>query len=144
MAHRDGDPFGNFNFIVEIEGVEAAGFAEASGISSETEIIEYRTGDSRDGSVRKLPGLHKFGDITLKRGITRSDAVWQWRQSVVNGDVQRRSASIILLDEAREEVLRWNLFEAWPAKYVGPDLKATGNEVAIETLVITCERIERG
>ena len=142
MPHRDGDPYGNFNFIVEIDGIEVAGFSEVSGISSETEVIEYRTGNDRAGSVRKLPGLHKYGDITLKRGITASDALWQWRKSVTDGNLQRRSASIILLDEARQEVKRWNLLESWPSKYVVADLKATGNEVAIETLVIICERVE--
>ena len=142
MPHRDGDPYGNFNFIVEIDGIEVASFSEVSGISSETEVIEYRTGNDRAGSVRKLPGLHKYGDITLKRGITASDALWQWRKSVTDGNLQRRSASIILLDEARQEVKRWNLLESWPSKYVVADLKATGNEVAIETLVIICERVE--
>ncbi len=141
MPHRDGDPYGNFNFIVEIDGIEVASFSEVSGISSETEVIEYRTGNDIT-SVRKLPGLHKYGDITLKRGITASDGLWQWRKSVTDGDLQRRSASIILLDEARQEVKRWNLLESWPSKYVVADLKATGNEVAIETLVIICERVE--
>ncbi len=142
MAHREGDPYGNYNFIVEIEGIEVAGFSELSGISSETEVIEYRTGNDPAGAVRKLPGLHKFGDVTLKRGITNSDALWQWRKSVTDGDLQRRAVSVILLDEARQEVKRWNIFEAWPSKYVVADLRAAGNEVAIETLVITCERVE--
>lgn len=142
MAHRDGDPYGNFNFIVEIDGIEVAGFSEVSGISSETEVIEYRTGNDPAGSVRKLPGQHKYGDITLKRGITGSDALWQWRKTVTDGNLQRRSASIILLDETRQEVMRWNLLDSWPSKYVVAELKATGNDVAIETLVIACERIE--
>jgi len=144
MAHREGDPYGNFNFIVEIDGIEVAGFSDVSGISSETEVIEYRTGDARVNTVRKLPGLHKIGDITLKRGITGSDVLWQWRKSVTDGNLDRRSASIILLDEARQEVLRWNLSEAWPSKYVGSDLHAKGHDVAIETLVITCESINLG
>ena len=142
MAQRDDDPYANFNFIVEIDSVDVAGFSEVSGIGSETEVIEYRTGDARTASPRKLPGLHSFGDVTLKRGITNSDALWDWRKAVTDGNVERRAASVILLDEARQPVKRWNLFEAWPSKYIVGDLRATGNEVAIETLVIVCERLE--
>ncbi|MEZ5777133.1 MAG: phage tail protein [Paracoccaceae bacterium] len=144
MPRRATDPVGNYNFIVEIDGVGNGAFSEVSGLDSETEVIEYRAGNDVNPSVRKIPGLHKFGDVTLKRGITGSNGIWQWRKQVVDGQIERRGVSIILLDEARAEVMRWNLFEAWPAKYAGPMLAATGNEVAIETLVIVCERIELG
>ncbi len=144
MPRRADDPVGNYNFIVEIDGVGNGAFSEVSGLDSQTEIIEYRTGSARDLTVRKLPGLHKVGDVTLKRGVTSSNDIWLWHKQVVDGQIERRSMSIVLLDEAREEVARWNLFEAWPARYAGPMLAATGNEVAIETLVIACERIELG
>ena len=144
MPRRDFDPIGNFNFRVEISGVDVAGFSEVSGLEVETEVIEYRLGNDAAGHVRKIPGLHKVSDITLKRGVTGSSALWDWRRTVLDGSYDRRDVSIILLDDLREEVMRWNLFEAWPSKYTGPTLKGTGNEVAIETLVIVCERIELG
>ncbi len=140
---RDNDPIGNYNFIIEIDGIGVAGFAKMSGLKNETEIIEYRDG-SDITSVRKLPGLTKFGDVTLKRGVTRSNDLWNWRKSVIDGQLQRRSISVVLLDEARQEAKRWNLFEAWPAKWTGPELNGKGNDVAIEELVLACERIELG
>lgn len=144
MPRRATDPVGNYNFIVEIDGVGNGAFSEVSGIESETEIIEYRSGGEPAAAVRKIPGLHKFGNVTLKRGITGSNDIWQWRKQVVDGQIERRSVSITLLDEARTEVMRWNLFDAWPAKYAGPMLSGTGNDIAIEELVIACERIELG
>lgn len=144
MARRETDPVGNFNFIVEIEGVNAAAFSECSGLDVETEVIEYRAGNDASAYPRKLPGLHKVGNVTLKRGITGSSDLWDWRKAVLNGSFDRKTVTIALLDEAREEVMRWNLYECWVVKYAGPDLNGRGNEVAIETLVIAAERIELG
>ena len=140
MPGRDTDPVGNYNFLVEIEGVSAGAFSEVSGLDLTTEVIEYRSGS--DTAVRKLPGLHKVNNITLKRGIIKSDALWQWYKTVLDGQARRSAASIVLLDEKREEYARWNLYEAWPCKYAGPHLNASGNEVAIEELVLAAERIE--
>jgi phage tail-like protein len=137
------DPYGAFNFLVEIEGVDVAGFTEVSGLESETDIIEYRTGDEV-GTVRKLPGLSKYQNVTLKRGFTNSAALWEWRKTVIDGQTERKSVSIILLDHKREEVGRWNLFEAWPCRWIGPEFNAKTNEVAIESIEICHERIELG
>jgi len=134
------DPLAGFNVRVEIEGVIVAAFAECSGLESETAVIEYREGG--DHSTRKLPGLTKYANIVLKRGLTVDRTLWNWYQTVVNGQVQRRSGSIILLDASHQEVTRWNFFEAWPAKWQGPTLNAHSNEVAIETLEIAHERLE--
>jgi phage tail-like protein len=141
MAHARNDPYGGYNFVVEIEGVAQAGFAECSGFTSETAVIDYREG-SDPSRVRKLPGVTKYGNVVLKRGITRSRDLWLWRKAIVDGQIDRRSVSVILLDEARQEVMRANLFSAWPCKWTGPTLRATGNEVAIETLELTHEGLE--
>jgi phage tail-like protein len=136
------DVYAAFNFRVEISGIGELGFHECSGLSSTTEVIEYREGG--DARVRKLPGLTRFGPIVLKRGVTQGSELWTWRKQVVDGNTDRRSGSIILLDEQRTEVKRWNFYEGWPSKIVGPRLRAQANEVAIEELEITCEGIELG
>ena len=94
--------------------------------------------------MRKLPGLKKFGNIVLKRGFTDGKDLWDWRKTVMDGKTERRSGSIVLLNESREPALRWNFAEGWPVKWVGPALNAKSSEVAIEELVIACERIDDG
>ncbi len=135
------DPYKNFNFKVEIAGMKSANFSECTGLDSEVEIIEYREGG--DDMVRKLPGLAKFGNITLKRGVTDSLEMYQWHRNLLRGQLDRRDGAVILLDDAKKPVTRWNFFNAFPQKYEGPDLNALGNEVAVETFVLCCERIER-
>jgi len=135
------DPFSVFNFLVEIDGVTKAGFSECSGLSMETDAIEYRTG-SEDITVRKLPGLKKFGNITMKRGFTKDKGLWEWRKKVVDGKTERHSGSITLLNEARTPAMRWNFQQAWPRKLDGPTFNAKTNEVAIETLEIVVEHLE--
>jgi phage tail-like protein len=135
------DPFSAFNFLVEIEGVTVAGFSECSGLTAETDVIEYRTG-GEDITVRKLPGLKKFTNIALKRGFTNSKELWDWRKLVMDGQTQRQSGSIVLLNEAREPALRYNFREGWPSKWEGPTFNAKNNEVAIETLEIAHEGLE--
>ena len=113
-----------------------------SGLESETAVIEYRTGADNPTAVRKLPGLTKYANIVLKRGLTRDLSLWNWRQSVVKGKTERRSGSIVLLDESKNAVLRWHFVEGWPAKWEGPALNAQANEIAIETLEIAHEGLE--
>lgn len=132
------DPFSAFNFLVEIDGVTVAGFSECSGLTTETDIIEYRVG-SEDITVRKLPGLKKFTNISLKRGYTNSKELWEWRKKVLDGKTERQSGSIVLLNEARQPALRWNFREGWPNKLEGPTFNAKNNEVAIETMEIAHE-----
>lgn len=133
------DPFLAENFIVEIDGITSASFSEVSGLDTSTDVIEYREGTDKGDSVRKLPGLNKFTNITLKRGMTQDLSLWNWMQTVLTGNVQRTSVSILLLDRADNPVMRWNLTNAWPCKWSGPVLKAECNEVAIETLEICHE-----
>jgi len=136
------DPYGQFNFLIEIDGVVKGGFSEASGLTTDTNIIEYREGSEQHGSTRKLPGLIKYNNIVLKRGWTKDKSLWQWRKKVIDGKTQRNNGSIVLLDEARNEALRFNFREGWPSKWEGPALNAKTSEVAIETLEIAHEGLE--
>lgn len=136
------DPYGGYNFLVEIDGITQAGFQEVSGLDVSTDASDYREG-SDPLHTRKLPGLNKYTPITLKRGITDSDELWRWRATVIAGNVERRNGSIILLDQTGQEKLRWNFFNAWPSKWTGPALNATSSSVAVESLEITHEEIRK-
>lgn len=141
MATGRVDPYAQYNFLVEIDGVTRAGFTEVGGLTTEQDAIDYRDGNET-ATVRKLPGLRKYSNITLKRGFTQDKELWQWRKTTIDGLTERRSGSIVLLDEARNEVLRWNFREGWIIKWEGPALKATANETAIESLEIVHEGLE--
>jgi phage tail-like protein len=136
------DPYHGFNFLVEIDGITQAGFQECGGLDSSTDPVDYREGGDPN-HVRKLPGLNKFSPITLKRGITDTDELWKWRQTVVDGKVERRNGSVILLNEAGVEKLRWNFVNGWPTKWTGPAFNATSTAVAVETLEITHEELKK-
>lgn len=143
MPRRENDPFASFNFLVESGGVLTAGFSECTGLGSESDAIDYRNGND-DIAVRKLPGLKKFGNVTLKRGVSIGQDFFQWRQTVMDGDIDRRDISIILLDEKRSEQVRYNLTAAWPVKWTGPEMKAGANEVAVESLELVHEGVSLG
>jgi phage tail-like protein len=139
------DPYAAYNFLVIVtnvsdDGVAVSGsFTEASGLDVEIPVIEYRTG-SEDITVRKLTGLKKAPSaLTFKRGVTGHVGFWNWVVEALNGKVRRTSGSIVMLDENRQEVMRWNFDRAWPTKYTGPSFNATKNEIAMETLVLACE-----
>jgi phage tail-like protein len=136
------DPYGQFNFTIEIDGVTRAGFSEVSGLTTDTNVLEYREGNEKQGTVRKLPGLIKYNNIVLKRGWTQDKALWEWRKKVIDGTTQRNSGTITLLNEARQPALRWNFREGWPAKWEGPALNGKTSEAAIETLEIAHEGLE--
>jgi phage tail-like protein len=135
------DPYPSFSFLVELDGIASAAFTSVTGLESETSVIEYRTG-AEPTRVRKLPGLTKYPNIVLKRGLTRDRELWTWRKAIVDGKPDRRSGSIVLLDETGQEVVRWNFVRGWPAKWEGPALNARANEIAIETLEIAHEGLE--
>ena len=140
------DPYGSYNFEVTINGVSDDGkavkgsFIEASGLEANMDVTEYRNG-SEDITPRKLPGLKKFSNITLKRGITGDIEFWNWLCKPMKGQIDdaRTSGSIALLNESKEEVMRWNFKRGWPVKWTGPGLNAMSNEVAMETLEICHE-----
>jgi phage tail-like protein len=142
-APQRDDPFKGFNFLVEIDGVARAAFSEVSGLESETAVIEYRAGSENANTVRKLPGLTRFGNIVLRRGVTQDADLWSWRKSIVDGEIDRRNGSIVLLDDQRNEVVRWHFRDGWICKWEGPMLNARANEVAIETIEIAHEGLER-
>jgi phage tail-like protein len=141
------DPYGGYNFLVTVNGVSDDGtavkgsFTEASGLEVEVTPIDYRNG-SEDIRVRKIPGLKKFTNITLKRGITGDIDFWNWILVAMRGQVRRADGSVVLLDESRQEVMRWNFTRGYPSKYTGPGLNAANNEIAMETLEICHEGLE--
>ena len=135
------DPFAQYNFLVEIDGVTRAGFTECSGLTTEQDVIEYREG-GETATVRKLPGLRKYTNIMLKRGFTSDSELWLWRKTTIDGLTERKSGSVILQDEARQEALRWNFKEGWLCKWEGPSLNSTSNETAVESLEICHEGLE--
>jgi len=139
---RSNDPYKNFKFLVEVDGIVQAGFAECSGFGSTVEVIEYREGGDIS-TVVKLPGKVSYPDLTLKWGLTDSRELYDWHRAAVNGAIQRKNGSVIQLDSLGEEKVRWNFTRGWPSKWDGPDFNAKGNDVAIETLTISCEGLER-
>jgi len=139
---RPHDHIGQFNFKVEIEGVTQGAFKNVEGLDSETEIIEYQDGD--DIILRKRPGRTKYTNITLKRGYVNTDELWSWRKKVIEGKVERKSGSIILCADDGSEIMRYNFFEAWPAKWKGFNLDGKGNDVTVEEIELATEKIERG
>jgi phage tail-like protein len=134
------DPYLGFNFYVEWNGIIHAGFRQCSGLTSSQTASEYREGTD-PATMRKLPGLNSYGNITLQRGITNNDELWKWRQNVMKGITDRREVSIVLLDQTGSEKIRWNLTHCWPTTWTAPDLDATTDAAAIETLELVHEGI---
>ena len=137
-------PYGAFNFLVEIDGQEFGGFSDVSGLSSDITVAEYRNGNDRVNHVRKVPGMHKVSDVTLKRGIVNSTDLWAWVKQTRTASVDaQRAVTVTLLDEARNAVQRWLLRGVIPMKYSGPSLAAKGGgDVAMEELVLSAEDFE--
>jgi phage tail-like protein len=144
MPTRINDPFTNFNFLVETGGVLAAGFSEVTGMNAEIQAVEYREGKDPNSNTRKLPGLAKYGNVTLKRGVVIDQDFFKWFKTGVDGAVLRLDISILLLDEQRQEKVRFNLNGAWPVKFMAPDLKAAANEVAVNSLELAHEGLRIG
>lgn len=149
MATMRDTPYSAFNFLVELEsgqGTEVqAGFSEISGLNAEVTVAEYRAGNSRVNYVNKLPGIHKSGDVTLKRGVIGAQNLYEWLEKCRNGNIQdaKRNIVIKLLSEDRDStVVSWKLVSAMPIKWTGPTLTAKGGgDVAIEELVLSVEMV---
>ncbi len=147
MAVLREHPYGRFNFLVDLgtgntEGPDA-GFQECSALGMEIAVAEYRNGNERENAPRKLPGLAKVPDVTLKRGIVGSLTLFDWIRAVRDGTVDRRTVTIQLVAEDHSgPVLAWRLLRAFPVKYVAGPLDARGGEVAMEELTLSCERLE--
>ena len=115
-------------------------FQEVSGLDVEAQIIEYRHGNSPEFSTIKMPGIKKFGNVTLKKGIfVKDNKFWDWFNKIKMNTIERQSVTISLLDEAGSPTMVWTLKNAWPTKITGTDMKSDGNEVAVETLEIAHE-----
>lgn len=136
------DPYAGYNFSVELDGITRAGFRECSGLENSQNAGEYREGTDKNLAVRKIPGLNTYSDITLSRGLTSDDKLWKWREKAMKGAVERHNISITLLDDVGNPRITWNLFDCWPKTWTGPSLNASSDEVAIEQLVLACERVE--
>ena len=134
--------YGKFRYTVEIDGLEAGGFSEVSGFDVSIDVIEYREGDMVETPM-KYPGLKKYGNITLKKGVTDATVLYEWIMAGVEGDVERKTITITLNDPAGETVASWQVINAWPTKYTAPDFNATSSEAAIESLEIAHEGMTR-
>lgn len=144
MANRT-TPYGAFNFVVNFDGGETfGGFSDVSGIGTELTIAEYRNGNDKENHVRKVGGVHKVSDVTLKRGIVNSLSLFQWiKDSRTKGPDAKKSITILLLDESQKPVQSWVLRGVLPMKYTGPTLAAKGGgDVAMEELVLSSEALE--
>src|SRR5262245_34616042 len=130
------DPYSGYNFSVEIDGINRAGFKTAAGLDSSTGMTKYREGTDASLSQRIRHGLSSFSNVTLTRGVTDDRSLWDWRELVTKGTVQRKNISICLRDDAGNEKCRWNVRNCWPIKWAGPSFDATNDAVAIETLEI--------
>jgi phage tail-like protein len=151
MATQRDNPYGAFNFLVSLGGGQGTGepgaivggFSDASGLGVDISYSEYRNGNERFNTVRKVPNTHKVDDVTLKRGLVGSTDLFEWMKGVRDGTADPRQVTISLLDEAREEVATFRLRNAQPKKWTGPTLAAKGGgEVAMEELSLVHEGIE--
>lgn len=133
------DPFRGFNFRVEIEGLPVAAFSEVSGLTAEGDPVDYREGTDPTNNVRKLVGLRKYANLMFKRGYTQNTTLWDWYRRIAEGQADRRNGSIVLMNEAHRDVMRWNFDNAWINKIEGPGLNAANNEVAIENMELCHE-----
>lgn len=132
-------PVSAFHYQVE-SGMTRIGFTEVTGLNVELQSIDYREGSSLDYQVSKMPGIPQYSNITLKRGVFRSDnEFFQWLNTVKMNNIERRDITISLLNEEHEPVMVWKVREAWPCKVEGPSLNSTGNEVAVESIELCHE-----
>ena len=132
-------PLPKFHFLVKW-GDQQLSFREVSGLNIETTPIEYRAGDSKEFSVVKMPGLIKSGNVSMKKGVFKSDnKFWDWFNQIKMNTVERKAVTISLLDEGGNPTMTWTLKNAFPIKISGTDLKADGNEAAIESIDIAHE-----
>jgi phage tail-like protein len=137
------DPLRAYNFRLLINNVTEGHFTEVSGLGVRVERISYREAGN-NSVIRAIPGRVTYPPVTLRYGLTSSPELWEWLMTAVEGRVSRRNASIVMLDASgSSEVLRWNLLNAWPEEWLGAPLDAMSRELAIETLVLAHEGLQR-
>ena len=131
-SDRD-DPYRGYNFRIEIDGTTLAAFSEVTGMIVDGDAVDYREGNEKVNNVRKLVGLRKYGNITLKRGYTKDLQLWTWYAGIAAGDDLRRNGAVVLQDEQHNDVMRFEFVNGWINKIEGPHMSASGNEVAMES-----------
>jgi phage tail-like protein len=136
------DPDLSYRFKVELDGIVRGGFREASGLDSTIEVVTYAEGGDL-ASVRKLPSNVTYANISLRWGLATDTELEDWHHDWILGTGQRKNGSIWIIDRQGQETMRWNFFAAWPTKFQRPSFNATANEVAVETLELAHERLER-
>jgi len=133
------DPYLVSNFRVEIDSITSATFSEILGLDVSIDIVDYRTGTSPQSTAEKLPGLARYQNITLKRGLTQNTDLWNWVKNILNGVSDKRNMSIVLQDAQHNDVVRWNVTNAWPCRWSGPALHSGSSDIAIESVEICHE-----
>lgn len=137
------DPYRSYNFKLDINGISEGHFTECSGLNVKIESIPYREAGNNQ-LVRHIPGPVEYSAVTLKYGVTASRELWDWLMKAVEGNVERKNVSIALLDsQGNSEVMRWDLIDAWPSEWQGAALNTTDRAIAIETLTLTFDQLER-
>jgi phage tail-like protein len=144
MAGGRNDPFLGFNFNVEIDSLVVGGFSEVSGMEADTEVTEFREGGVNDYMHKRAGPIKYPSNLVLKRGISDAAGLWSWYADVMQGNIQRKTVSIVLLDASCEEQRRWSFQRAYPVKWTGPSLRATASEVAVESVELAHEGLIPG
>lgn len=136
------EPYRGFNFKLEVQGLTEGHFVECDGLGVKVHVISYREGGNQ--VTHRIPGPVEYSGVTLRYGLTKSTELWDWLQTVVRGDTQRKNVSVVMLEpDGIAEALRWNLIDAWPAQWQGASLDASGRELAIESMTLVFEGLER-
>lgn len=132
-----------FRFKLEVDGLEAGSFSEISGLDATFDVIEYRAGDSVDITPEKIPGLIKYGNLTLKYCITDSTVLYDWLDEIRQGNIEKKTVTITTLDDTGGDDASWQLRDAWPVKYTGASLNSTSSELAFENIELAHTGITR-
>ena len=136
-------PYRNFRFRLEIDGLDAGSFSEVSGFDATIDVVEYRAGDDPAITPTKLPGLIKYGNITLKWGSSETMVLYDWLIDITEGTIEKKTVTLTALDEEGSPAASWRCINAWPVKYTAPDFNGTSSEVAIETIELAHEGMTR-
>ena len=136
-------PYRNFRFRLEIDGLDAGSFSEVSGFDATMDVVEYRAGDDPAITPTKLPGLIKYGNITLKWGSSETMVLYDWLIDITEGTIEKKTVTLTALDEEGSPAASWRCINAWPVKYTAPDFNGTSSEVVIETIELAHEGLTR-
>ena len=136
-------PYRNFRFRLEIDGLDAGSFSEVSGFDATMDVVEYRAGDDPAITPTKLPGLIKYGNITLKWGSSETMVLYDWLIDITEGTLEKKTVTLTALDEEGSPAASWRCINAWPVKYTAPDFNGTSSEIAVETIELAHEGLTR-